>query len=148
MTAAAIDRRYVDWQVRLGNYFSSVRDREFKWGEFDCCIFACDAVREQTGLDLAAEFRGIYFSYGSAVKMMRRFCGGGVEQVAEKVTAQFNIPEVPRLCARRGDVMLLDTERGPALGIVGLDGWMVFGASFKGLSRTPLVLCRRAWRIG
>ena len=41
--------RYPNWQTRLDLYLRTVNQRQFKYGEWDCCLFACDAIQEMTG---------------------------------------------------------------------------------------------------
>lgn len=139
------------WQELLHNYLLRRQNEAFKWGAMDCCLFACDAMLELTGVDLAADFRGEYDSLLTAVKAMKRFTAGDtedlVEAVAEKIALQHAIEEVPILMAQRGDVVLLDSPLGKGLGLVGLRGTTVHCAGPDGVVDVPLEECLRAWRI-
>lgn len=141
------------WQELLHNYFVRRHNEPFKWGSMDCCLFACDAVRELTGIDLAHDFRGRYDSALTAVREMKRFTGDAtaqddlVEAVAVKVTAQFGLREVPLLMAQRGDVVLLQSPNGKSLGILGLGGTRVHASGPDGVISVPLKECLRAWLI-
>jgi hypothetical protein len=144
---------FVDhWQELLHAYILRRQNELFKWGTMDCCLFACDAVLELTGVDLAADFRSKYDSLLTAMKAMREFTGQDetetlVESVAEKVAALNEIQEVPLLMAQRGDVILLDSPLGKGLGILGLRGTTVHCAGHDGIVDVPLEECLRAWRI-
>ena len=143
-------RRKHDWPKLLHEYLNSVRDRPFKWGQHDCALFFCGAVEAMTGVDLARDFRGEYSSRGAAVRRMRAFADGGLEQLVEKRAAAYSIPEVPVAFAQRGDGLLFETPQGqgPALGIVALDGMHVLSVSpGKTLFVGRVMDCRRAWRI-
>ncbi len=55
-----IKTRKDNWPRLLNEYISSVRDKQFKMGTFDCCIFASGACLAITGEDPMIEFRGKY----------------------------------------------------------------------------------------
>ena len=142
-----------DWQALLHYYLLRRQNEAFKWGTMDCCLFACDAILELTGVDLAADFRGKYDSVRSAVKVMREFVtteAGDmhlVEAVAQKIAWDFDIVEVPVLMAQRGDVLLLNSPLDKSLGLLGLRGTHVHCAGTDGVVEVPLAECLRAWRI-
>jgi hypothetical protein len=147
------------WQDALHKFIVRVHKQKFAWGSMDCCLFACDAVREMTAVDLAHDFRvngvrGKYDSLTSAVRAMREFVGDQnadihtlVEIVAENIAAKHSIDEVDLMKAQRGDVVLFDSPMGKALGIVGLRGTHVHTTGSDGLIEVPLRKCLRAWRI-
>jgi hypothetical protein len=148
--------RFENWPEILAQFVAERARTPFAWGVNDCCLMSCDAVLGYTGVDMAAGFRGKYDSGLSAARAMKEFCGGGVEQVAEKMAAQLNIPEWPTVkLARRGDVVLFEydgefrgervTQRA-TLGIC-CGGDAVVPAQ-DGLLSIPISQCRRAWRIG
>jgi hypothetical protein len=149
------------WQEILHNYLLRRQNESFSWGTMDCCLFACDAVLEMTGIDLAVDFRGKYDSLITAVKAMKRFVADAdedveepndgesdlVEAVAVTIALQHGIEEVPLLMAQRGDVVLLDSPLGKGLGILGLRGTHVHCTGPDGIVEVPLIECSRAWRI-
>jgi hypothetical protein len=141
------------WPELLHDYIERKRYGPFVWGKNDCCLFACDAVFEMTGFDLAIQFRGRYDSALSAVKAMRAFAGSDFETahlvgaVANKIAATHSIQEVPVLMAQRGDVVLLLGQRGESLGVVGLRGDRAFAPGEEGLESVAVNQCLKAWRI-
>lgn len=141
------------WQELLHNYLVRRHGEKFKWGSMDCCLFACDAILELTGVDLAKDFRGQYDSALSAVRAMKKFTEDAeeethlVEAVTVKVTSQFGLQEVPLLMAQRGDVVLLQSPNGKSLGILGLRGTHVHASGPDGVVTMPVKECLRAWRI-
>ncbi len=142
-----------NWQDLLHKYIVRRHKEKFAWGSMDCCLFACDAIKEMTGVDLASDFRGKYDSTTSAVRAMREFTAEDadihslVELVAEKIAAQHAIEEVEVMKAQRGDVVLLNSPIGKALGILGLRGTHVHTTGPDGLVEVWLRDCLRAWRI-
>ncbi|ABF42158.1 conserved hypothetical protein [Candidatus Koribacter versatilis Ellin345] len=141
-------KRLQGWPEELARFLRERAAVPFAWGKNDCALFACDAVMAITGVDMAADFRGRYNTKAGATKAIRRFAGGGLDQLADKIAAQQALMEVTKLNAQRGDVVLFDTAiGGPTLGIVGLHGHMVHSVGPDGDVVLPLRCCRRAWRI-
>lgn len=139
--------RYSNWPARLGRFLDEVCQQEFKWGEHDCALFACGCIEAMTGIDLARDFRGEYNTRAGAARAMRQFAGKGLEAVVEKRTAAYGMREVDVRFAQRGDVVLLETKLGPALGIVHLNGVAAVFAAPEGLTFVHTHACRRAWRV-
>ena len=144
-------QRKEDWPELLAEFLESRRVQTFAWGENDCALFVCDAVLAMTGTDIAEAFRGRYStSVGAMRAMVEAGTHRGLVGVAEAVTAEFEMQEVPVLMAQRGDVVLFDVseEAGPALGVVGLHGHTAVSVGPDGAVNIPVAQCRRAWRVG
>lgn len=139
-------RRIDDWPTRLAQFIDSRAEVPFAWGTNDCGLFACDAVLEIAGIDMAADMRGAYDSEEGAYDQMEVLCGGDLEAYAVQIAADHELAEINPLKAQRGDVVLWRTELGPTLGIIGLDGQGLF-VTPKGLLSVPLRSLDRAWRI-
>jgi hypothetical protein len=141
-------KRKPDWQEKLQLVVEFFIDQPFAWGVHDCALFACNAVAEMTGTDLAVDFRGTYCNREGAFKALYDFCGSAsLEKTAEFIAERHGMPEVGVRYAQRGDVVLLDQDESPALGIVGLSGTHAWAATEKGLTSVPVENCRRAWRV-
>lgn len=139
--------RHVDWPDRLHQALETAREMPFEWGTSDCALFACDVVLAMTGTDLAAGFRGVYDSRRGAHYALKDVCGGGLETLVETRAAEHQIAEVPLAFAQRGDVVLLNTQTGPALGIcIGMDA--VVPIEGQGFTAVPMAEVRRAWAVG
>lgn len=137
-------RRHENWPSRLHDFIESRRERPFAWGRQDCCLLACDAIRAIIGKDPARGlFRGKYKDALGAARILKKH--GGVERIAIKVCQAMGFARVKVPFARRGDVLLYKTERGPALGIC--DGPHGVFPGPTGLQFIPVASCRRAWRV-
>ena len=134
-----------EFVARLFRAVAARRDRAFQWGVHDCCLFACDVIRDAGGVDYAAPFRGHYRTAAGAARALRRFAGGGLETVAEKITQDNGLEEVPPLMAQRGDLILVDETAGPALGVCLGETFVAAGPA--GAVTFPLKRARRAWRV-
>ena len=95
----------------LNAAIEAARDKPFKWGEHDCCIFAANVVRDMTGADFAAGYRGQYHDARSALEIVAK--NAGLEAIATQALGE----PIPASKAKRGDVVLVDTEGRHALGI-------------------------------
>jgi len=136
--------RKENWPAAFAAIIAERRNAPFAWGSNDCCLFSCDVILAITGTDLAADFRSQYDTVLSAARVLKAH--GGVERIAETQTAAHGCPEWQRVTqARRGDVVLFDTDHGPALGIC--DGRVALFTGPSGLHPVPLTETRRAWRI-
>jgi len=134
--------RTEDWPQRLSDFLADAERRPFVWGEWDCCLFAADWVLALTGVDVAAEFRGAYADEDAALEIVRGY--GGMVHMVESL-----LPDIPLSnpkMARRGDVCVVDSPLGEALGVC--TGERIACASFDGM----VLIARRkaiaAWRIG
>ena len=136
--------RFEDWPDRLAKFIEGAQKRPFSWGEFDCCLFAADWVREMTGTDAAAELRGVYASEDDALELVRAY--GGMTAMVDFLLSPYNVAMVPRELARRGDVCLVDSVHGEALGVC--CGERIACATYTGLVMAPMRLAHAAWRIG
>lgn len=131
--------RFENWPELLYDYFLSCTEKKFSWGEFDCCLFAADAVKVMTGEDGAEGLRGNYATKEEALSLLDTV--GGLEA---HVTGFLGEPVTPGM-AGRGDVVLKTEDDMDALGIC--DGTMAIFAGPRGLSYLPLTSCRMAWKV-
>lgn len=130
--------RRENWPASLANYVEERSKMPFAWGKNDCCSFACSWIHILVGFDPSAEF--IYNDAKSALNILKR--EGGVEEIAIAICEQWGWPECAPVRAQRGDVVLIDTDNGPALGIC-VGSRCVFPGNLFRLTGE----CRRAWRI-
>jgi hypothetical protein len=135
-------KRPQDWPTRLALFIEEKRHQTFNWKENNCAFFASDWIAILTGEDPASEYRSKVDSPLSAARALGDVT---VEQVAERVCAEHGWPEVSPKLARRGDVVLRDTEHRPAMGVC--EGERAVFAAPDGLAFLPAAQCRRAWRI-
>lgn len=138
-------RRLPDWEERLTAVLAKSFEREFRYGEFDCCLFACECIGALTGEDLSLGLRGTYSDSLGAALAMRRAFGGGVSEIATGVAIRNDIREIPPSFAGPGDIVLIDAEN-TALGVCAGEHVLVpeLGA---GLTTRSMEDAMRAWRI-
>jgi len=127
-------QRLPDWEERLTAVLTESFARPFR--HLGCCLFPCRCIEAVTGADLTEGF-----DVSDAGQLGPR----GVEAVAEDVAARCRIPEIAPALSRIGDVVLIDTDDGPTLGIC-LGEHAAF-ADEEGLTMRDIGDCRRAWRL-
>jgi hypothetical protein len=147
--------RHPDWPTRLTNLVEARRRTPFAWGLNDCALFATDCVREMTGVDFGATYRG---TYSDALGAMNCLPAGGVEALA---TLALGEPKRASL-AGRGDVVLLvvtheglildptaalnpEVKSRPALGVC--LGEIICATGPAGLSFAPRDRIVWAWTV-
>lgn len=135
------------WESRLAELLGQSARRPFEWGQFDCCLLACDAIKALTGSDPGESYRGRYCDETSAREILD--AEGGVEGIAERIARERGFLPVPPLFAWRGDIALADFRGRRTLGVCE-GSRFVFPSVFGGLVRvyfdSPLIL--KVWRIG
>jgi hypothetical protein len=138
-----------DWAARLHQAVEAARRTPFGYGSHDCLLFAATAVLDMTGVDLAAEVRGTYHDAEGAAAALAAFAGGGMIEAVEKIAARHAIETIPWQFARRGDVVLVETVAGPALGVcVGAHAAVAALGQRTGIAFVGMSEAMRAYRIG
>lgn len=142
--------RLPEWPRKLAQLVASAREVPFAWGTFDCAMFCCQWIRELTGTDPGAAYRGKYSTEAEAISIF----GTDLAAFAAGVIVPLGAIEVEVTYARRGDIVFVDnsSEENPspygALAIVDLDGRHSVCVSTKGVARLHMKRWKRAWRIG
>ena len=137
-------RRLENWPTRLGRTIDAAMTKEFRWGEHDCCLFACDCIEAVTGVDPAAPHRGRYQSKFGAARVLKAL-HGSLSDSASAVARQLSAPHIQTNAAKRGDVCFLQTEYGDALGVV--YGHEIYVPAAVGLARYPVHHALKIWSV-
>jgi hypothetical protein len=124
-------RRVEGWRGRLAAYLAASAGRPFEWGRHDCALFAADCIEAMTGEDPAAAFRGRYRSLNGGLKALRK--AGHADHVA---LATALLDEVAPAFAQAGDLAMIATPEGAAMGIV--QGHRVYVLRPEGLATVDL----------
>jgi len=135
--------RVATWDSELIAYVSS--PHAFKWGKNDCALMGANWVRECTGVDIAAAFRGHYTTSRGAVRALKTHGTGGLVATMDGL-----LPSAPLIeGAHRGDLVglpspdrLFDCVVGIAVGDVAA----VLGTNGK-IAYLPISQIIRIWRV-
>lgn len=135
--------RIPGWRSRLNAYVESKRREPFQYGINDCATFAAGAVEAMTGSDPAALYRGTYATEADGNAAL--VAAGYPDVIA---LAQALYTRIDRSQVGVGDLVLIETPDGAALGVCG--GARCFAVSRDGLLTVDLVssaVRRMAFRI-
>lgn len=129
-----------NWPTALHRLIIDNQNTPFAWGTFDCCTFAADAVKAQTGIDPDEPYRGKYSTSAGALKIMKQSGAGDIES-----TMRQQLGEPVDVSPSRGDICLFEGENGPTAGVYA--SGVIWSPGEKGLvaHRNPNVL--HVWRI-
>lgn len=133
--------RIKGWEQALASVTRAAMRKPYAWGAQDCALFAADCVRAVIGVDFAEEFRG---AYGDEEGARRVLASLGCENVGD-LAARY-LPEIETPEARRGDIVMMPGEFGDFLAVV--DGRTAVGPAARGLTHSPMLIAKRAWRVG
>lgn len=132
-------QRYADWPIRLNKYLTSIKDREFKIGEHDCCHFANGAVKAMTGVDMMGDIPE-YSNWDEAKAILDE------KALYRIMFRKFGKP-VRAGHAQQGDIAYINRPGFdvPSLGIVLGKRTLVFG--IKGYVQMRTVEIDRAFKV-
>jgi hypothetical protein len=111
------------------------RRAQFVWGETDCIMATCNYVRDMTGIDPAAPWRGTYIDEAGAQAIWQAH--GGVLAMADRIMGQagFNRaephPGFPVVCDFGGHEVA-GVHIGPMTAFMGLHGCVETRAKILG----------------
>lgn len=120
---------------RVGN------TRPFEYGQMDCSMWAASWVQQQTGVDLATDWRGQYSTEAEYRRLL--LAEGGIVRVVARAMKRLGAKRIPPADAHPGDIGIIVTEKGPALAIREQTAWLA--KTGDQISTTPHASF--AWRI-
>lgn len=132
--------RLPDWQIKFAEVTSQVVSKRFKWGEHDCCLWAADCTLALTGIDFAAEWRGLYSDEQGAYALISQ--GGSLTKMVSNV---LGLEPINPNYANVGDVCLVFTGGKEALGIC--NGASVLIPSRTCMAHLPMSSVKKIWKI-
>ncbi len=139
-----MSRRVENWPTALADLIAAAENKPFVWGEHDCSTFAASVEAALTGANEASGYGNAPGNYRTALGAARKLRRLGFKSIEELVAAR--LEEIPTRFAQRGDVVALDTDHGPALGVV--LGEVAVSPGEHGLTRYAITEAHRAWRVG
>jgi len=134
-----------DWRSRLEAAIDAVKAVPADWTkQADCGPHLTGRMVEaQTGVDVAAPFRGRYTTAAGALRVMK---AAGFDNLGDLVASL--LPEIHPSQAGVGDIAAIadETPFRYALGVV--DGERIFVLRPDGLGTVDLLAAERAFRVG
>lgn len=133
-------QRLPDYVSRLFDLIAIKENAAFDYGKNDCTLFGADVVLAQTGIDLAANYRGKYRTRTGGYRILKREGYVSHVNILEK-----HFEEIPVALAQIGDLGVVETETG--ISIVVILGRIAAGLSESGLVRFDVFECKRAFKL-
>lgn len=133
--------RVEGWEERLAVALAEARKRRWAWGEHDCCAFARRCVAALLNGPTPWDKHFSYSTEGEAAAVI--LAGGGIPALLDRHAARV----APKM-ARRGDLLTLPSEGGPAgltLGVA--ESGRVWAAAVVGIECARIADGVMAWRI-
>ena len=129
----------VNWQQEVAKLIDEGATTPFEWGTNDCCLFASDVAKIQTGIDMASVYRGTYDTKFSALRRVIKN-HGSFEAIFDE-----HFERVPNAMAQRGDIVMTSVDK--TMGIVWSGGALV-STGFNGICKmsaeyAPVI----TWRV-
>ena len=102
-------QRRPDWPERLAAYVAEGTHIRFRWGEADCCLWACSDIAAMTGVDPAGPLRESYCDRDGAQRALVRFAGRGLLETVERLAVEHGKARLASpLYAQRGDLVMAE----------------------------------------
>lgn len=125
-------RKTPGWQARLAACLAASARSDFGLGKLDCALHGAAALAAMTGVDLAAPYRGRYRTLRGGLRHLRR--DGYADHIA--LAAAHLRQREPGEAPQPGDLAVVETDAGPALGVV--QGASLYLRSPAGLGLLPV----------
>lgn len=133
-------QKLVDWRPRLRAFLAAQAEAPFAYGSADCGAFAGGAIEAMTGENPHAKVAGKYKTMAGALRALKRL--GHDDHVAYAASL---LTEIEPLYATFGDIAVVDSPEGPALGVV--VGAHIEVRAPGGRGVVPLTDAVRAFRV-
>ena len=103
-----------NWQKEVAELIRELQRTPFEWGVNDCCLFASDVAKAQTGIDMASNYRG---KYSTAFTALRRVLEqhGSYEAIFDE-----HFERVPNKMGQRGDIVMTSVKK--TMGVIWTKG--------------------------
>jgi hypothetical protein len=126
-----------EWRQNLRAYLTEAHTTPFAYGSHDCMLFGAGAVQAQTGVDIAADWRG---RYDTLIGGLRLILDAGYPDMATMIEAF--LLQVHPAFAQEGDIALVDGAVGVVQG-----AFIYVLAEGGGVGIVPLTSATNAFRV-
>lgn len=129
--------------MKLAQFLKENRERDFQWGEWDCCIFANACLKVISGEDVIPKTLK-WKDEKSAFKAIKDY-GGTLDKALEKAALAAGMEPVEAGFVTTGDLVVVMDENKPVAGIS--DGSRVMSPSDGGYAFSLPSTIEKAWRV-
>ena len=97
-------RKIVDWEIAFDSFININKNKPFKWGTWDCCLFSNALIKDITGEDLIPKTLK-WKDEESAMKSIKKY-GGTLLQSIEKACKSKKLTEINKNYMTKGDLVV------------------------------------------
>ena len=134
-------KKQAQWDIKLYEFINKSKDKPFKWGKWDCCIFGIEAIKEMTGeLPLKSHWKN--------KKEAMDFIAteGTLNKIMTKYLKEWNLFVIDKMFITAGDIALVKDENDEEL--VGVcTGNMIACVCEAGFTFKGNMTAKKVWRI-
>ena len=136
-------RKQTDWSIKLFAFIDEVRQRPFKWGEWDCCSFSDAAIKSMTGEHIIPKTLK-WKDKKTAIQAIRKY-GGTIVEAIERAAKAKKLQPIPTSFITTGDLVVFKRDKKNIVGIS--DGYYILAPGDDGIGCSDNTLAVRVWRI-
>lgn len=131
--------------MELKELLAEYETATFEYGTLDCCLFVANIIRDCTGHDWGADYRGTYSTELGAARIVRGF--GGLRRMWGSMLGSYH----PVWSVRAGDVVYIRPEAveqdsvGESVGVY--DGERVWYLTENGIISADLSIAQGCWHV-
>tara|TARA_R100000773_G_scaffold14878_2_gene13612 strand:+ start:949 stop:1371 length:423 start_codon:yes stop_codon:yes gene_type:complete len=137
-------KKLPQWEIRLFDFISSNKDKSFKWGKWDCCIFVIEAVRAMTETEILKP------SWNNKLEALFFIKENGktINSATTKFLKKSGLKTIDKNFITAGDVVLLKDIHNNNEQIMGIcTGNLIACVSEEGISYRENQSAVKVWRI-
>lgn len=135
-------KKKASWYDDLFIYLEENKDKQFKWGTWDCCRFSNGAIKAMTGKTMIP--KGIrWTSKVSALKAIKKY-GGSLVKSIEKACKNKGLTNIKPAFITAGDLVVYD---GSDINVGICDGMNIVCVTDDGYTILPNEKAIKVWRI-
>ena len=136
-------KKLEDWEKRFHRFLCENKDRKFRWGRWDCVIFANSACKAISGQKLIPEY--LYWeNKRTAVKTIKEY-GETLLNSMIKGTKEKGLIEVPKDQIQKGDICVYDSKGKNITGVC--DGYAIVSPASEGYGYNKMSKAIKVFRI-
>lgn len=134
-------KKSADWNSNLYQFINDVRDKPFKWGKWDCCIFGIEAIKIMTGdLPMKSHWKNKKEAYDFIDTE------GSLNKIMTKYLKLWDLYIIDKMYITAGDIALVKDDNGEEL--VGVcTGNMIACVYEEGLTFKGNLSAKKVWRV-
>ena len=135
-------KKHIDWQIKFSDFVVKHKDKPFKWGSWDCCMFSDACMKALSGESVIPKTLR-WKDEKSALEAIREY-GKDLNKSIAKAAKAKNLEKVDLNYLQKGDLVVVQQE-SQLCGV--FDGFKVIAPSDHGLVTLPYDKILSAWRI-